>query len=51
MAEQTTVVSRTESPEAFLADRQRFWISFTRFTMGSVIGVVILLVLLAVFLV
>ncbi len=45
----------TETPpvseEAFIADRQKFWGEFTSFTTSSVIGVAILLVLLAIFLV
>ena len=41
---------RAETPEAFLADRQRFWASFTHFTLGSVIFIIVLLVLMAVFL-
>jgi len=41
---------RAETPEAFLADRQRFWGSFTRFTLGSVIFIIVLLVLMAIFL-
>lgn len=41
---------RVETPEAFLADRQRFWSSFTHFTLVSVIFVVLLLVLMAIFL-
>ncbi len=48
-------ISRTTQPklteEAFLADRQRFWGSFTSFTIGSVIFVVVLLILMAIFLV
>ena len=39
-----------ETPEAFLADRQRFWNGFTHFTLGSLIFVVVLLVLMALFL-
>jgi hypothetical protein len=39
-----------ETPEAFLADRQRFWSSFTHFTLGSVIFIVVLLILMAIFL-
>ena len=39
---------RAETPEAFLADRQRFWGSFTHFTLGSVIFIIVLLVLMAV---
>ena len=41
---------RAETPEAFLADRQRFWGSFTHFTLGSVIFMIVLLVLMAIFL-
>ena len=37
--------------DAFLADRQRFWGSFTTFTLVSVIFLVVLLVLMAIFLV
>ena len=44
-------VSGSETEEAFLADRQRFWLSWTRFTLGVVSGVVVLLILLTVFLV
>jgi hypothetical protein len=40
----------TETPEAFLADRQRFWNSFTHFTLGSVIFIILLLVGMAIFL-
>jgi hypothetical protein len=41
---------RVETPEAFLADRQRFWSGFTHFTLGCVIFVVVLLILMAIFL-
>jgi hypothetical protein len=51
MAEQTTIVTGVETPEAFLADRQRFWVGFTRFTTFAVIAITILLILMAVFLV
>jgi hypothetical protein len=44
------MTTRSETPEAFLADRQRFWDSFAHFTLYSVIFVVILLVGMAVFL-
>ncbi len=37
--------------DAFLADRQRFWGGFTTFTLISVIFLVVLLVLMAIFLV
>ena len=51
MAEhQTTVFRGPETPEAFLADRQRFWESWTHFTLGSIIFLVLLLVAMAVFL-
>jgi hypothetical protein len=36
--------------EAFLADRQSFWNSFTSFTIGSVIAVAVILILMALFL-
>ena len=39
-----------ETPEAFLADRQSFWNGFTKFTLGAVIFIVLLLVAMAVFL-
>ena len=39
------------TPDAFIADRQRFWDSFTRFVVTSAISIAVLLVLLAIFLV
>jgi hypothetical protein len=42
--------TRAETPEAFLADRQSFWNGFTKFTLWSVILIVLLLVGMAVFL-
>ncbi len=36
--------------EAFVADRQRFWGSFTNFVFMGVVGIVVLLILLAFFL-
>lgn len=39
------------TPDAFIADRQRFWVSFTRFVVVCTAAVVILLLLLALFLV
>jgi hypothetical protein len=39
-----------ETPEAFLADRQRFWYGFTKFTLSCVIFVVLLLIGMAIFL-
>jgi hypothetical protein len=47
----TTVVTQTVTPDAFLADRQRFWMSFTRFTTYIAILVVLVLVLMRLFLV
>ena len=39
-----------ETPEAFLADRQSFWNGFTKFTLWSVISIIVLLVAMAIFL-
>lgn len=52
MAEHTTgtPTAGVETPDAFLADRQRFWVGFTHFTQWSVIFVVLLLIGMAVFL-
>jgi hypothetical protein len=53
MSDHTHVASppmRAETPEAFLADRQRFWSGFTNFTLGSVIFIIVVLVLMAIFL-
>ena len=55
MAEHSTLATQPaghapETPEAFLADRQRFWSGFTHFTLASLIFVVALLVLMALFL-
>jgi hypothetical protein len=41
---------QAETPEEFLADRQRFWDGFTHFTLASVIFIVALLVAMAIFL-
>ena len=38
------------TPEAFLADRQRFWSGFTHATLAGIIFMVVLLVGMAVFL-
>ncbi len=51
MAEQTTIATGAETEDAFVADRQRFWNGFTRFTMGAVIVIAVLLILLYFFLV
>jgi hypothetical protein len=50
MADQTTIVTGAETPEAFIADRQAFWVSWTHFVLGSAIGIAILLILMAIFL-
>ncbi len=55
MADHSTLATRPaanapETPEAFLADRQRFWSGFTHFTLASLIFVVAVLVLMALFL-
>jgi len=39
------------TPDAFIADRQRFWVQFTRFVVTCTAGVVVVLVLMALFLV
>jgi hypothetical protein len=39
-----------ETEEAFLADRQRFWLGFTSFTFWAVVFIVIVLILMAIFL-
>ena len=40
-----------QTEEAFLADRQRFWLGFTSFTFWAATCIVILLILMAIFLV
>ena len=50
MAEHGTVFTGPDTQEAFLADREQFLHGFTRFTLGMVILVVLVLVLMAVFL-
>jgi hypothetical protein len=42
--------TRAETPEAFLADRMSFWNGFTKFTLWSVILIVLLLLGMAFFL-
>jgi hypothetical protein len=49
MAQSPTIQPVTE--DAFLADRQKFWQSFTSATLGTVITVAVILALLALFLV
>ena len=51
MAQHSVTVSGPETPEEFLADRERFWHAWTRFTVGAVIFLIVLLVLMAWFLV
>ena len=50
MAQHPITVSGPESEDDFLADRERFWHAWTRFTVGAVIFLVVLLVLMAFFL-
>lgn len=51
MADQSSnTLNGSETPEAFLADRQRFWNGFTSATLASIIFMVVLLVLMALFL-
>ena len=50
MAEQTTTVTEAVTPDAFLSDRTRFWMSFTRFAGYVVAFVVLVLVLMGLFL-
>jgi hypothetical protein len=47
----TTIATPTVTPDAFLADRQRFWMSFTRFATYVALLVVLILVLMRLFLV
>ena len=44
MAEHSTVFTGPDTQEAFLADREQFLHGFTRFTLGMVILVVLVLV-------
>ena len=50
MAQHPITVPGHETPEEFYADRERFWLSWTRFTTGAVIFLVVLLILMAFFL-
>ena len=50
MAEQNTIFTGPETPEAFLADRQRAFAGFVQFTIISSVFLVVLLVLMAIFL-
>ena len=47
----TTVISETETPEAFFEDRERFWHTFMGLVAGAVVVVIISLILMAIFLV
>jgi hypothetical protein len=51
MARLPVTATGPETEEAFLADRQRFWLSFTSFTFWAATFIVILLILMAIFLV
>jgi hypothetical protein len=51
MARLPVTATGPETEEAFLADRQRFWLSFTSFTFWAATCIVILLILMAIFLV
>lgn len=51
MAQSPLQVTGPELEEAFLADRQRFWLSFTSFVFWAAAFIVILLILMTVFLV
>ena len=49
----TPTVTQADSPaaDAFVADRQAFWGSFTRFVTMGTVAIVALLILMAIFLV
>jgi hypothetical protein len=51
MAQRPIMFRAPETADDFLADRQRFWFSFTRFVTGAVALVVLFLILMTVFLV
>lgn len=51
MAQQPIMFRAPATEEDFLADRQRFWFSFTRFVTGAVGAIVLLLILMTIFLV
>jgi hypothetical protein len=51
MAQTPRLFRGPETEEAFVADRQRFWFSFTKFTAWMVVLVVLVLILMTVFLV
>jgi hypothetical protein len=49
MAEQTTIVTEAETPEAFLADREAFWNTWKRFVVMATCAVVLIVIGLAIF--
>ena len=51
MAQHPVTATGLETEEAFLADRQRFWLGFTSFTLWTVVSIAILLILMTYFLV
>ncbi len=51
MAQRPTLFRGPETEDEFLADRQRFWLAFTRFTVWIVGAIVLALILMTVFLV
>jgi hypothetical protein len=50
MAQPPLPASGPETEEAFLADRQRFWLGWTSFVFWTATFIIILLILLAYFL-
>ena len=51
MAEHNTSFHGPETPDQFLADRQRMWDGFTGATTGTIVFMIVLLVAMVVFLV
>ncbi|HKM61769.1 MAG TPA: hypothetical protein VJY39_04690 [Acidisphaera sp.] len=51
MAEQTTIVTDAETPEAFLASREQFWKRWTHFVVLVASLLALLLICLDIFLV
>ncbi len=51
MAQHPMMTSGPETEQAFFADRERFWHAWTRFATVVASGLVIMLILMAVFLV
>ena len=50
MAEHSTTFHGPDTPDAFVADKQRFWNGYTKLTLGGAIFIVVLLVGMAVLL-